>query len=706
MAGTLAHLPFSSSIDPAFWAALSDLKMTKLKLDSAPQPLCALYGPAAAAAHRSEGDGGGAADAAAVAWMNLAGEALDVGSEVPRRSVRAGGSVTVVNTMEEFKAVDKKEFLSKAGAQMCAHVDSGAAEQDPSLLVHCEALVFSDLKNYKHVYWFAFPALCLPTPPALEGAPAELASRLPTPGQRQLLHLGVQQLQGASGSRGTPPFFIVELSGEGVSVRPLCDVHAVAAGSNEWWLAFVDPSPLPSNPGWPLRNALFLVQRRVKLTSVTVLCYRDVLDAKEAPQESRSILLRVTLPPGDSVPSSGAPAVVGWEANAKGKMGARMVDLAPFMDPQRRAVESADLNLKLMRWRFLPDLDIDRLARTKVLLVGAGTLGCNVARSLMAWGFRDMVFVDNGKVSFSNPTRQWLFDFTDCVDPARPSEGKPKAQAAADAIMRIVPNMTARGEELTIPMPGHPVMEASLAGVQRDTSRLEQLVEDTDVVFLLTDTRESRWLPTVLSAAKNKPCINVALGFDTFVIMRHGLCPPAAAGAAGGGDGDRAGAPNLGCYFCNDVVAPMDSTRNRTLDQQCTATRPGLSAMASAMAVELAVTLLHHPLGALAPPDQPGPPMGQDAEAAGLGKLPHQIRGFVTNFSSIIVTGEAFQHCTACSPPVVQGYKRGGFDFLLRAFNEPDFLESTSGLKQMLAAAEDMADDWEEDGCDEWDDDA
>jgi hypothetical protein len=24
----------------------------------------------------------------------------------------------------------------------------------------------------------------------------------------------------------------------------------------------------------------------------------------------------------------------------------------------------ADLNLKLMRWRFLPDLDIDRLART------------------------------------------------------------------------------------------------------------------------------------------------------------------------------------------------------------------------------------------------------------------------------------------------------------------------------------------------------
>lgn len=210
----------------------------------------------------------------------------------------------------------------------------------------------------------------------------------------------------------------------------------------------------------------------------------------------------------------------------------------------RLAETSVDLNLKLMKWQLLPDLNLDIVKSSKCLLLGAGTLGCVVARNLMAWGVRDITFVDYGKISYSNPVRQFLYKFSDC--------GLPKAEAAASALKEIFPGVTSNGVVLSIPMPGHSVGESLLDETKKNVEKLEELIETHDVTFLLMDSRESRWLPSLIAAAKGKLVINAALGFDSYLVMRHGFKKETDHKQ----DSQLLSGSRLGCYFCNDVTAP------------------------------------------------------------------------------------------------------------------------------------------------------
>ena len=354
---------------------------------------------------------------------------------------------------------------------------------------------------------------------------------------------------------------------------------------------------------------------------------------------------------------------------------------------------AADLNLSLMRWRAAPSLDLAALRNMRCLLIGAGTLGCAVARNLMSWGVRHLTFVDSGVVSHSNPVRQSLYTVSDI--------GKPKAEAAAAAVRNILPDVESRGIRLAVPMPGHP------GPLESDYETLRAEVEAADVVFLLTDSREARWLGTLLWSASRRLCLTAGLGFDTYVVMRHGI--PSEEETEKEAEG-----VSVGCYFCNDVVAPRNSTSDRSLDRQCTVTRPGVSALASGYAVELAVATFLHPHGARAVPagshhfgtvpregegggGEGDEPTAADAEGE-LGTLPHQLRGFLSTYSLLLLDAPAYPGCTACSPSVRRAFAEGGFSFIFAVCANPALLEDLISADGVGVGGE-----GEGEGEDEWD---
>lgn len=115
-----------------------------------------------------------------------------------------------------------------------------------------------------------------------------------------------------------------------------------------------------------------------------------------------------------------------------------------------------------------------------------------------------------------------------------------------------------------------------MAKVKEDVNLLHDLIRQHDVIFLLTDSRESRWLPTVIASVEKKVCLSntkpnssfiflfnfqlvlcSAVGFDTYVIIRHGV-PTDEPNLSSTTYKNLLPGNKLGCYFCNDIVAPGD----------------------------------------------------------------------------------------------------------------------------------------------------
>ncbi|KAL8658938.1 MAG: hypothetical protein Q9202_007355 [Teloschistes flavicans] len=586
---------------------------------------------------------------------------------------RAEGMIKNVNTIEDYRNLDKSAILTQAGRTVWDAINDSTIYSCPSLLASFVMICFADLKKYKFTYLFGFPALhSEPTWTITYGDTSVSGSddaKIGTAGDTTCLTSAesvalvesVQTWRYSVDARQYG-FFLAKRVYESNTTkgntnfedgRPQSRAPTPEAsryGLEYYWaigslakyeagffegvdlahqfICFADPSTYKEYPGWMLRNLLVLISKRWGLDKVQVLCYRDIQSRRE---DARSLVLQLKLNSdavygrrtddsgNDSIASEQMPRVSGWERSSSGKINSKIANLGEYMNPERLADQAVDLNLKLIKWRISPRLDLDVIKTTKCLLLGAGTLGSYVSRNLMGWGVRKITFVDNGSVSFSNPVRQPLFNFQDCTN-----GGARKALRAAGALKEIYPGVQSEGHVISVPMAGHPIMDE--AGIRNNYETLAQLIHEHDAIFLLMDTRESRWLPTVMGKAMGKIVMNAALGFDSYLVMRHGLL----------GRNEMQPEQGLGCYFCSDVVAPADSVADRTLDQQCTVTRPGIAAIASALLVEMFVSVLQHPQRAFAPaPASPNEDRGEHP----LGVVPHQRalneKGYVEELSGL-----------------------------------------------------------------------
>lgn len=159
----------------------------------------------------------------------------------------------------------------------------------------------------------------------------------------------IEQLQSRSSLED--PFFLLKKHKNGIQIAHVKDwmTFFEFVPEEERMVGFLDPSTLPQNPGWPLRNFLLLLKRQFQITKVSVLCLRRTLT--EALQIDSSIILNVVLPGGwegwlfllsvnvvaklNRGTVGVMPKSVGWEKTFAGKLAPRMADLGSVMDPQR-----------------------------------------------------------------------------------------------------------------------------------------------------------------------------------------------------------------------------------------------------------------------------------------------------------------------------------------------------------------------------------
>ncbi|MBL6828568.1 MAG: HesA/MoeB/ThiF family protein [Puniceicoccaceae bacterium] len=127
-----------------------------------------------------------------------------------------------------------------------------------------------------------------------------------------------------------------------------------------------------------------------------------------------------------------------------------------------------------------------KLKAARVLIVGAGGLGCPVLQALAGAGVGRLTVVDGDQVAISNLSRQWLHRYADA--------GCNKAESAASALRALNP---------FIEVAAHPDMLTS--------ENAQALIESHDLVVDATDVIDARYWIDEACEALDCPWVHAAL---------------------------------------------------------------------------------------------------------------------------------------------------------------------------------------------------
>lgn len=138
---------------------------------------------------------------------------------------------------------------------------------------------------------------------------------------------------------------------------------------------------------------------------------------------------------------------------------------------------------------ILPEIGILgqlKLAQAKVLIIGAGGLGCPVLQNLAAAGIGTIGIVDGDVVEESNLHRQYLYAMSDC--------GRNKVEVACELIARQNPEIK------TIPYPVYFSKENAF-----------EISADYQIIVDCTDAIAARYLINDVAVAKGIPMVYASI---------------------------------------------------------------------------------------------------------------------------------------------------------------------------------------------------